>query len=277
MCRPVWSARELDEGEESMPGKTDDTGGSTSESGEQRHSGTDGAPVLVWLHGSGDSGQIWGAVIAALPEFHSVALDLPGHGALVERPGPERMGVVEYADAMRSELTRRELRNVCLIGHSLGSAIALQLALDHPALVRRLVLVGSGARLRVLPALLTLAREDPAAAAAQLDALAFAPGRDAVRAATARDRSPLAPGMLARDLAACDAFDLMNDLGRIEQPTLLVVGAEDKLTPPKYATYLGDHLEHAEVAIIPGAGHYAMVEEPPAVALAIRTFLAGSA
>lgn len=233
------------------------------------------APVLVWLHGSGDSAQIWQSVIACLPEFESVALDLPGHGTLRERPGPERMGVVDYADAVRGELTRRGLRHVCLIGHSLGSAIALQLALDHPALVQRAVLVGAGARLRVLPALLTAARESPAEAQAQLDALAFAPGHEALRELLGRERAPLAAGMLHRDLAACDAFDLMSDLGRVAQPTLLITGAEDKLTPPKYATFLRDHLEQAEEVQVPGAGHYVMLEAPERVAEAIRSFLLG--
>lgn len=257
-----------------MAGKTGGTGASGNGNGAEGQPVSEDAPVLVWLHGSGDSGAVWREVVHALPEFTSVALDLPGHGALIERPGPDRMGVSEYADAVRSELTRRGLRGVCLIGHSLGSAISLQLSLDHPALVRRVVLIGAGARLRVLPALLALARENPAAAQAQLDTLAFSPGHESLRETTERARAPLAAGMLSRDLLACDAFDLMNDLRRIEQPTLLVTGADDKLTPPKYATYLGDHMEHAQVVLVPGAGHYVMLEAPERVARAIRAFLA---
>lgn len=231
------------------------------------------APTVVWLHGSGDSSQIWRSVIECLPEIKSVTLDLPGHGALYERPGPERMSVGDYADAVRAELTRRGLRHVCLVGHSLGSAITLRLALDQPALIQRIVLVGAGARLRVLPTLLTQAHEDPRVAQTALESLAFAPGHEALCEAVARDRAPLAPGMLHRDLAACDAFDMMADLKRIAQPALIITGEHDRLTPPKYATYLCESLEDAHLEVIPGAGHYVMVEEPARVANAVRRFL----
>ncbi len=228
---------------------------------------------LVFVHGSGDSARAWDAVVAQLSERTCIALDLPGHGAQREHPGPERMSVADYAQYVRAELTRRELGAVCLIGHSLGSAVAQRLAVDAADLVRRVVLVGGGARLRVLPALLEAARDHPDATRAHLAELGFAPDHAALREAHLGEPTAAAPDVLYRDLAACDAFDMMAELGRIAQPTLILTGEQDRLTPPKYATYLRDHLPHATLVLIPGAGHNLPVEAPRALAAAITTWL----
>ena len=232
------------------------------------------APAIVFIHGSGDSAREWDAVIAGLPQFQTLALDLPGHGSQLDRPGPAVMSVADYADAVRAALMRRELSHVCLVGHSLGGAIALQVALDYPSLASRLVLVGTGARMRVLPAMLEAAQTAPADAARQFAAYGFAPGQEARAQAYAASLAPAAPGMLYRDLAACDAFDVMADLGRVAQPALVLVGAQDRLTPPKYAQYLCDHLDNATLVTVPGAGHYLPAEAPEAVASAIASWLA---
>ncbi|MGH2515986.1 MAG: alpha/beta fold hydrolase, partial [Ktedonobacterales bacterium] len=229
--------------------------------------------ILVFVHGSGDSERVWEPLVTRLPEYECMALDLPGHGALVDRPGPVDMRVDDYAAAVHAELARRGLAGVCLVGHSLGSAIALRMALDYPSQVNRLALIGGGARLRVLPALLDEARTSPETAKEKLTRLAFAPTNETRAPAQIAAMGPLAPGMLARDLSACDAFDMMGDLGRVAQPTLVVVGEEDRLTPPKYAAYLRDSLADARLVTVPGAGHYVALEAPDAVADALRRWL----
>jgi pimeloyl-ACP methyl ester carboxylesterase len=228
--------------------------------------------TIVFLHGSGDSAGVWDGVIARLGNYQCLALDLPGHGALANVPGPEHMSVADYAAAVRDELDRRGLASVALIGHSLGSAIALRLAVDTPAMVSRLGLVGAGARLRVLPALLASAR-DGSAADPRLSELEVAPGHEALAAGWKQRRPPNAPGMLYRDLAACDAFDMMSELERVGQPTLVLAGEADRLTPPKYATYLRDHISGARLVLIPRAGHYLMLEVPDATAEALRRWI----
>ena len=231
------------------------------------------SPTLVFIHGSGDSKHVWDALIEHLPEFQCIALDLPGHGELADRPGPADMSVRDYADSVRAELRRRNMSGVCIIGHSLGSAITLRLAVEYPSLASRLVLVGAGARLRVLPALLDDARSQPAVAKRHLVDLGLAEAHANVARSLEVSAASVANGVLYRDLAACNAFDMMDELARVAQPTLVIVGTEDRLTPPKYATYLRDHLPSAQLATIDNAGHYVAIEQPQHFADAIRAWL----
>jgi pimeloyl-ACP methyl ester carboxylesterase len=149
------------------------------------------------------------------------------------------------------------------------------MAADYPSLVASLALIGTGARLRVAPHLLELAESDSQHADQLLESLAWAPGHEELAGSYQPQKAPVtAPGMLYRDLAACDAFDMMADLGRISQPAIVITGELDQLTPPKYARYLHEHLPHASLTIIAGAGHYVPYEQPDAVAEALRAWLA---
>jgi pimeloyl-ACP methyl ester carboxylesterase len=81
------------------------------------------------------------------------------------------------------------------------------------------------------------------------------------------------PDVLYGDFAACDAFDVMDRLSEIRCPTLAICGTADRLTPPKYSTYLCDHIPDAQLVLIEGAGHMVMLEQPEAVSRAIADFL----
>jgi pimeloyl-ACP methyl ester carboxylesterase len=183
------------------------------------------------------------------------------------------MGVGEYAAFVREELARREIKAPTLIGHSLGGAVVLRMALDAPDTVGRLVLIGSGARLRVGPAFLMKARVAGPQGVAAITRIAFAEVHAAQAEAYQAARLPTAPGILYRDLVACDRFDVMADVARITAPTFLIVGANDRMTPPKYAEFLRGQLAISALVIIPDAGHYAHLEQPQAVAEALRGWL----
>jgi pimeloyl-ACP methyl ester carboxylesterase len=233
-------------------------------------------PTIVFVHGSGDSSRIWRQVISFLPEFNCVALDLPGHGAHIESPGPQSMSVADYALDVSTQLEQRALSGICLAGHSLGGAIALYMAVHFASLVGSLALIGTGARLRVAPQLLQMASSDPQRATGQLAEMGVASGDSggAAEDYQREDRAPLAgPGILYRDLAACDAFDMMADLNRIHQPAIIITGEQDRMTPPKYALYLRDHLTNSTLAMIPNAGHFVPYEQPKAVANALANWL----
>lgn len=231
---------------------------------------------LVFIHGSGDSARVWDDVIARLGEFVTVALDLPGHGALAGAPLPS-VDVAAYAEWLQLELTRRGIERSTLIGHSLGGAIVMQLALTAPSSVGRLILVGTGARLRVAPEFLQMAQSAGDAETSHTPAITrvgFSDAHIALADAYDAGRAQTAPGALFHDLTACNQFDVIADLDRIAQPTLIIVGAEDRMTPPKFSVFLQSHIAGSELVVIPAAGHYAQIEDPQRVADALRVWLA---
>src|SRR5579883_2256411 len=72
------------------------------------------AESLVFIHGSGDSAALWDTTIAAVPGVTCAALDLPGHGALIGEPGPERLSVADYTTLARMAMERLDLQGLCV-------------------------------------------------------------------------------------------------------------------------------------------------------------------
>ncbi len=221
--------------------------------------------TMVLVHGSGATHDHW-RYQADLPD--TVALDLPGHPE-----GKGMQSVADYARWLHDELDRRGLERPILVGHSLGGAVVQQLALDWPGRARALGLVGTGARLRVMPGVLDLIRADFAAAAPQFMEFAYAAGAgEAERARDVARMIELGADVSWGDLHACDQWDVMARLGEIRVPALVVCGTEDRLTPLKYARYLAEHLPDARLVTIEGAGHMVMVERPADVNAALERF-----
>ena len=159
-------------------------------------------------------------------------------------------------------------------GHSLGGAIALAVALDAPDLLRGLILVGTGARLRVLPALFEILARDYAEAVDFMIDHAWSSSASAELKQRGRETvSATRPAVTRGDFLACDGFDAMARLGEIRLPALVVVGSEDRLTPPKYSEYLVRSLAGAKLEVIERAGHFVSLEQPDAVNRALRDFL----
>lgn len=232
-----------------------------------------GHPPLVLLHGSGGNRLHWPPEIRRMDGEDVYALDLPGHG---KSNSPPETSIDGYAQRLGAWMAANGIERAILVGHSMGGAIALRGALDMPETVVGLVLVGSGARLRVHPSILEVT-SDPARfkeAVDQIHAWAFGPEVPARLVELARKRAlETEPQVLHADFLACDAFDLMDRIGEVEAPCLAICGSEDRLTPPKYSRYLVDGMPNAEMALIEGAGHMVMLERPEQVASAIKVFL----
>jgi pimeloyl-ACP methyl ester carboxylesterase len=234
-------------------------------------SGSDG-PMLVLVHGSGGDHTTWSPQLAGLSAVaRIVALDLPGHGA----SGGEGCDTVAgYAAAVHQFLTALGGGPVVLGGHSLGGAIALTLALDASELLRGLVLVGTGARLRVLPELFEILARDYGEAAAFMTDHAWSSTSPAELKQRCRETvNATRPSVTRCDFTACDGFDVMGRLSEIELPALVVVGEQDRLTPPKYSEYLVRSLAKAKLERIERAGHFVSLEQADAVNRALRDFL----
>jgi pimeloyl-ACP methyl ester carboxylesterase len=230
-------------------------------------------PPAVFIHGAGGTHQHWLHQVRELPQSSTYALDLPGHG---RSEGEGCDTIAAYADWLVAFLDAAGLEQAVLVGHSMGGAIALDVALRYPARLAGLGLVATGARLRVAPAILDGIRQRPEAAVRLICDTAFGPEASPEMARLGRRQmGAISPDVLYGDFVACDTFDLLGRLAGIAVPTLVLCGTQDYLTPLKYSTYLRDQIPGATLHLVEGAGHMVMVEQPQRVSRALSGFLAG--
>lgn len=235
------------------------------------------------VHGAGMDQSVWtlqGRYLA----FHgwdACAIDLPGHGRAHGQPA------LSAIDAMAAWLAdvigQGGAEPVALIGHSMGALVALQLASRRPELVSRLCLLGAAPAMPVHPDLLALAaRHDPRAVELMVD-WAFGPrghvGGNPLPGGwlmgTARNLLLRGdPAVLSSDLAACNAYAHGAEAAAsVRCPTLVVIGSEDRMTPPRAAARLATLIPDGRTARIEGAGHMMMLESPDATLDALKAFL----
>ena len=228
-------------------------------------------PPVVFVHGAGGTHQHWLYQVRDVPQAASYAPDLPGHGRS-DGPGCDR--VPAYGDWLAGFLDELALEEAVLVGHSMGGAIVLDVALRHPQRVAGLGLVATGARLRVAPALLEALREEPEVGVNLIAEWAFGPEASEEMVRLARRQMGMIPGdVLHGDFLACDEFDVVGRLGEVEAPAFVLCGTQDRMTPVKYATHLRDEIDGATLTLVEGAGHMVMLEQPQAVSKALAHFL----
>ena len=225
-------------------------------------------PPILLIHGAGGSHLDWPGVLRRIPGRRVLTIDLPGHGKSV---GPGRDTVADYAADVVRLLDGLSVPRVIAEGQSMGGAITLQLGLSYPDQVAGLILVGTGARLRVHPDILDKILADPEATMARIIAWEYAPETSQ----DWRDRGlqrlrMVDPAVIHGDYDACNHFNVMDQLGAIITPALVIVGAADQMTPVKYGEYLAQHLPHARLSVIGHAGHMVSLEQSAAVLAAIQ-------
>ncbi|MFQ5829566.1 MAG: alpha/beta fold hydrolase [Candidatus Methylomirabilia bacterium] len=233
-----------------------------------------GQPTLCLIHGAGGNAGVWIRQLEGLADTARViAIDLPGHG---QSGGEACQEIDRYAAIVRGFIEGMKLSKVVLGGHSMGGGVAQAIALAHPDLLGGLVLVGTGARLRVLPQIFDSLEQDYAEGVRFVMSLAFGPGAPpTLMDSLARQTLETPRSVIIGDFRASDSFDAMGRVGELRLPTLIINGGEeDRLTPPKYAHFFRDRIPGARLALFPGAGHYVQLERAEETTAAIRDFLA---
>jgi pimeloyl-ACP methyl ester carboxylesterase len=229
-------------------------------------------PVIL-LHGAGGNFLHWPASLRRLPGRRIYAPDLPGHG---KSPGIGRQSIPDYARSILDFMRALTISKAIIVGHSMGSAIALHLGIHNPRQVLALALLGAGARMRVAPELL-----DNSASAATLSlALKFieknAYGERAdpsTKALAMKQMAAVRPTVLHGDFLACNGFDEFGQVGKIRVPALVICGDQDQFTPLRYSEYLADTIKNARLLRVEQAGHMVMLEKPDIVTEAMGEFL----
>jgi pimeloyl-ACP methyl ester carboxylesterase len=234
----------------------------------------DQGEVLVFIHGASGMASTWKQQLECFSRDRSpLAVDLPGHGNSGTTAG--MTSIYDYRECIAALAADLQLRPFVIVGHSMGGAVALDFTLTYPERVRGLVLIGTGARLRVAPERLehlkqALEGKRPLPA----DRSAYSPKTpDEVVHAIETETSRTDAGVRYNNMQACDAFDVMPQLKNITCPTLAICGLDDVITPPKYAEYFKANIPNCTLELIPDAGHWVHVEQADQVNAAIATFL----
>jgi pimeloyl-ACP methyl ester carboxylesterase len=227
---------------------------------------------VVFVHGAGGDWSYWHQQRSYFSsDYNLFFMELPGHGGARGETTQDIQGCARWIKAALQEL---KVLNPIVIGHSMGGAITMELALRNPDLPRALVLVSTGARLKVLPAILDALTKDFPQAVALICKLSFAPDvRPEILKTAVQEMQKNTADILISDFTACGRFDFMEEVQAITVPTLVICGDQDSLTPIKYSQYLADKIAGASLAIIEGAGHLPMMERPQEFNKAVETFL----
>jgi pimeloyl-ACP methyl ester carboxylesterase len=233
----------------------------------------------VMLHGAGFDHSTW-ALHSRWFAHHGysvLAPDLPGHGRSSGRPLPS---VADMADWTAALLDAAGAPMARLVGHSMGSLIALETSARHPAKVSGLSLIGTAAAMTVGPDLLKAAEaNDPAAIdmvsiwglgfAAELGG-SLAPGLW-MHSGAQRVLQQCRPGVLFSDLSACNSYqNALAAAAQVTVPTTIVLGERDMMTPAKAGKVLAAAVPNARIVILSGAGHMMMSERPDELLAALK-------
>jgi len=239
-------------------------------------------PLVLLLHGLGSSSADWQQQVRALEDDHRVLrCDLRGHGDSEKPAG--RYDIALFAEDVAQLLRRVDAGPADVVGISMGGMIALQLAVDHPELVRRLVIVNTGAevvprslaqRLMVWQRLL-MARLLPMTSTAGVVAkrLFPKPEQDGLRQQFESSWGRNDRGAYFRSLQAIVGWSVIDALGEVEQPTLYVSGDRD-YTPLAVKEQCAMRMPDARVALVEDSGHATPIDQPEVFNELVLNFLA---
>ena len=242
---------------------------------------SDAANTLIFVHGAGFDHTIWvmPARYFARHGWRVVALDLPGHG---RSQGQALTSIAQMADWLAQVIDAvSPNEQASVVGHSMGSLVAMSLAARHANKVQKLALLGTSAPMPVADVLLNAALDNDQAAIDMTNTWSHS-----ARGSLGSSQNPgvsnlhigerllqqAGAGVFHTDLAACNGFTA-DGLAEVKQPTLVIIGDEDKMTPPRAGLAVADQLPHVQQRRLAGCGHSMLSEQPNQVLDELAAFL----
>ncbi|PYE99038.1 pimeloyl-ACP methyl ester carboxylesterase [Rhodopseudomonas faecalis] len=236
-------------------------------------------PTVLFIHGAGFDHSVWALQTRwfAHHGFSVLAPDLPGHGRSGGAPLPT---IGDMADWIAALIAAVDATTAELIGHSMGSLVALETAARHPARVAALRLIGTSATMTVSPDLLKAAQDNGQDVLDMMTIWGLGPSAEIggnlapglwMHGCALRVLEANKPGVLFNDLSACNAYEgALAAAAKVEAPATVIIGERDMMTPAKAGRALAAALRNARVVVIPGAGHTMMSERPEELLQALR-------
>lgn len=191
-------------------------------------------------------------------DYNIYALDLPSHNKSDEF---SEHTLELYVDVVRKFIEQLDLKDIILGGHSLGGAVIQSYYFKYPSEVAALFLIGTGGRLRVLPSILKMVKNNFPRFIESMD--------DNLK----NEFLKTDPEVIFNDFKICDGFDTLDKTALINIPCLILVGKEDIMTPVKYSEFFHKKMRNSELVIIENAGHLAMIEQPKKLNEAIENYI----
>jgi pimeloyl-ACP methyl ester carboxylesterase len=236
-------------------------------------------PAIIFIHGFTTTSGFWRNQVDVLAQDHKVVrFDLRGHGDSA-KPRGVPYTIEAFSDDLVQLMGRLGIDDAVLVGLSMGGSIVMRTALDHPELVKALVLVDTSAAgvgeaiasSRVLSQIQAVGVET---ASSDVIEHSFAASADRSVVDWAKQEVTKAPVHVATEaIVSLGTFDVRDDLEKIGCPTIIIVGEEDEITPISLSERLNKGIAGSELVIIRGSNHFPMLEQPAVFNKALMEFL----
>jgi pimeloyl-ACP methyl ester carboxylesterase len=236
-------------------------------------------PVIVFLHGAGMDHSVWALLARSFAHhgFGVLAPDFPGHG---RSTGTPLSSIAALADWTAALIDAAGVAKARIVGHSMGTLIALETAAHHPDKISGLGLIATAAPMRVSDDLLNAAKGGDHAAIDMMSIWgegyratlggSLAPGLWMLGCAE-RLLERARPGVIFADLSACNRYqDALAAAAKISVPSVVIQGSRDVMTPLKGGKAIAAAIPGCRLVMIEGAGHMLMSERPEEVLAALR-------
>ena len=240
-------------------------------------------PTVLFIHGAANDHSVWSlqSRYYAYHGWNALAVDLPGHG---KSAGTALDTIGDLAGWIGHFLDAVGAKDAALVGHSMGSLVALETAARHPERIKKIVMIGSAVPIQVSEALLNTSKANDHAAYEMINVFAHSnaaqlggnrvPGMWMMGSAM-RLMERSGDGVLHADFSACNNYAAgLEAAQKLKCPVLMILGKRDLMTPMKVAKDVISKLADVKVVALDGAGHSLMAEKPDEVLDSLISFLA---
>lgn len=217
---------------------------------------------MVFVHGACENSSFWNHQKSLSDRFRIITVDLPGHGR--SSPLPREIEIRNYSEIVAEFVSKTCKNKPILVGHSMGGAITLLNAIEHPGSLKGVVLVCTGAKLGVLPSIREGLRsrfEETVKAVVGPRQFSSKTNLETIRFVT-NEILKCKNLVAASDYEACNSFDVRQKLQSISIPVLIIAGEEDKMTPAIWSTYMKENIPKSKLVVMRDASHLPMLERP---------------